>query len=337
MRDLLSWNLPLGRWGGVHVRLHFFFILFAVVALHLAHGAELSGYAAMSLAILLVSVLAHEFAHCFAAWKTGGHADQIILWPFGGLTHVNVTQDPQIEIVTALAGPMVNLAVCLVVLPAIIASQTGISALLNPLSPPVPLVQLTWPDGLRMTFWINWLLALVNLLPAYPMDGGRAMRAMLWQRWDYHRAAVAMVRIAIGTAVAMVVLAMLVQSRHEYAALPLVLFGLFLFFSARQEAERMREHESGDATLGYDFSQGYTSLERHESPRRERKPGPLRRWLEARRTARIERQQQQEVDEERRVDEILARLHETGMAGLSDEDRALLDRVSARYRDRQSR
>jgi Zn-dependent protease len=337
MRDLLSWNLPLGRWGGVQVRLHFFFILFAVVALHLGHGADLTAYAAMSLAILFVSVLLHEFAHCFAAWKTGGHADQIMLWPFGGLTHVNVTQDPQVEIVTALAGPMANLAVCLVLLPAIIVSQTGISALLNPLSPPVPLVQLAWPDGLRMTFWINWLLAVVNLLPAYPLDGGRAMRAVLWQRWDYYRAAVVMVRIAIGTSIAMVLLALVVQTRHEYASLPLVLFGLFLFFSARQEAERVREHEAGDGALGYDFSQGYTSLERHDAPRRERKAGPLKRWLKARRTARIERQQQREIEEERRVDEILARLHETGMAGLSEEDRMLLDRVSARYRDRQRR
>jgi hypothetical protein len=144
-----------------------------------------------------------------------------------------------------------------------------------------------------------------------------------------------MVRIAMGTAIAMFLLALIVQSRHEYASLPLGLFGLFLFFSARQESERMREHEAGDGTLGYDFSQGYTSLERHDASRRERKPGPLRRWLAARRAARIERQQQREVEEERRVDEILARLHETGMAGISDEDRALLDRVSARYRDRQ--
>ena len=337
MRDFLSWNLPLGRWGGVQVRLHFFFILFAVMALHLAHRADLFGYAAMSLAILLVSVLVHEFAHCFAAWKTGGHADQIVLWPFGGLMHVNVTQDPQIEIVTAVAGPLVNLAVCLVLLPAIIASQSGLASLLNPLSPPVPLVQLGWQDGLRMTFWINLLLAMVNLLPAYPLDGGRAMRAVLWQRWDYYRAAVVMVRIAMGTAIAMFLLALVVQSRHEYASLPLVLFGLFLFFSARQEAERVREHEAGDGSLGYDFSQGYTSLERHDAPRRERRPGPLKRWLKARRAARLEQQQQREISEERRVDEILARLHETGMAGLSDEDRALLDRVSARYRDRQRR
>jgi Zn-dependent protease len=337
MRDLLSWNLPLGRWGGVQVRLHFIFILFAVVALHLADRADLLGYAAMSLAILLVSVVLHEFAHCFAAWKTGGHADQIILWPFGGLMHVNVTQDPQIEFVTALAGPVVNLAVCLILLPAIIASQSGVMSLLNPLSPPVPLVQLGWQDGLRMTFWINWLLAIVNLLPAYPLDGGRAMRAVLWQRWDYYRAAVVMVRIAMGTAITMFLLALVVQSRYEYASLPLVLFGLFLFFSARQEAERVREHETGDGSLGYDFSQGYTSLERHDAPRRERKPGPLKRWLKARRAARIERQQQQEISEERRVDEILARLHETGMAGISEEDRALLDRVSARYRDRQRR
>jgi Zn-dependent protease len=335
MRDLLSWNVPLGRWAGVPVRLHVFFILLAVLAVYFGERAEVMPYSLAALAILFVSVLAHEFGHCFAAARIGGHADQLVLWPLGGLTHVNVSSDPQAELITALAGPLMNLSACLVLAPAMLAGETDFATLINPLEPPVPLaIHLTWHDVLRLTFWINWLLTLVNLLPAYPLDGGRALRAMIWQRWDYHVAARVTVSVAMSTAFVLCGVAWIVHYRYEFALLPLVLFGVFLFFSAKQEGEQMQEHEPGDAGLGYDFSQGYTSLDRQYDPRREREPGPLRRWLESRRLARLERQQQIEEEDERRVDEILARLHESGIDGLSSEDRALLDRVSARYRNR---
>ena len=86
--------------------------------------------------------------------------------------------------------------------------------------------------------------------------------------------------------------------------------------------------------LGYDFSQGYTSLERSTQSLDEKAQSPISQWLEQRRQARQRREEQQEADEERRVDEILARLHEHGLRNLSDEDRSILERVSARYRNR---
>ena len=78
MRDLLSWNLSLGRWGGVQIRVHVFFLLFVLVALHFASiGAneKLFWETAAVLAIFLTSVLAHEIGHCLAAWRLGGSAD----------------------------------------------------------------------------------------------------------------------------------------------------------------------------------------------------------------------------------------------------------------------
>lgn len=337
MRDLLSWNLSLGRWAGVHVRLHVFFILFALAAMHFSLRAGLLWYGVVGLSILLIAALAHEIGHCAAARWTGGTAEQILLWPLGGLAHVNITQNPAHELVTALAGPLVNLAACLALMPLLAFVQTEpqeILALLNPLAPPLGAGDVTLLDGLRLGFWINWLLLLINLLPAFPLDGARALRAWLWQTYDYRTAMLLVVRMAKLSAVGLLVVALLVRTAYPEALLPLALFGVFLYFSAKQEGERA-EQEPADGFFGYDFSQGYTSLERGETAARSRSAGPLRRWLEARREARLLRQRQIEEDEERRVDEILARLHEVGIEGLSAEDRALLDRVSARYRNRQ--
>lgn len=337
MRDILSWNIPLGRWAGVSVRLHVFFVLLLAIVLFRTDPEEF-WYGLIMIGVLLGSVAAHELGHCWAAWRGGGHADQVLLWPFGGLAHVNVSQDPQQELGTSLAGPIVNLVVCSLTLPLLVTMLDGwpqVIQLLNPLVPP-------WPDPatgftplliVRLVFWVNWWLAMINLLPAFPLDGGRALRALLWPYFGYRTAVLQVVRAAKLTAIAMWIVAWFVRESHSSASLPLAIFGVVLYFSAKQEAQRLQEHDADEGFLGYDFSQGYTSLERR-APVDTESVGPLRRWLETRREARRVRQQQIEEEDERRMDDILARLQEHGLQGLSPEDRALLDRVSARYRNR---
>jgi len=112
------------------------------------------------------------------------------------------------------------------------------------------------------------------------------------------------------------------------------MLALFIFFQSRREIERIEEHEVDEELFGYDFSQGYTSLESpHEAPRP--RGNAFSRWWERRRAMREQRRIETEAEEERRVDEILVRLHDGGMKALSAEERALLQRVSARYRNRQ--
>lgn len=339
MRDLLGWNVSLGRWAGIQVRVHAFFLLLAIVGLYLGvvmdpHG-ELVFDAAASLLILFLSVLAHEMGHCLAARRMGGRADQIMLWPLGGLVSINLSHQPQEELVTAAAGPLVNLLLCVVTLPVLVLAGQDVRVLLNPLAAPEPTDGLTWIYALQLTVWINWLLVLLNLLPAYPLDGGRVVRSLVWQQKGYRTAVVVVARVAKFTALVTWVAAWLVHPQYPYASLPLLLLGLFLFFSAKQEAERLQDRESEEGVFGYDFSQGYTSLERNFAAPTRKSPGLVRQWLDSRREARRQRQLKTEEDDDRRMDEVLARLHEVGRDNLSEEDRALLDRVSARYRNRQ--
>ncbi|HVU88005.1 MAG TPA: site-2 protease family protein [Pirellulales bacterium] len=338
MRDLLGWNLSLGRWAGIQVRVHVFFLLLVVIALQLSWDdprGELIVDAAVSLAVLFVSVLAHELGHCFAARRMGGRAEQIVLWPLGGLVSINLSHQPQEELVTAAAGPIVNLFICLATLPALALLGVDVRLLANPLVAPQTADGMSVIFALQLTAWINWLLVLVNLLPAYPLDGGRVLRSIVWQRKGYRTAVIVVARVAKATAVATWIAAWLVHSHYAYATLPLLLLGILLFFSAKQETDRLQDREVDEGVFGYDFSQGYTSLERNFTSTPRKSPGLLRQWLDGRREARRVRQQRTEEEDDRRVDEVLARLHEVGRDGLSDDDRALLDRVSARYRNRQ--
>lgn len=350
MRDLLGWNVSLGRWAGVQVRLHFFFLVFAVLALNPQFDQAGPAFGALALGLLFVSVLLHELGHCVAAVRMGGRAEQIVLWPFGGLTQATVPHEPRAELLTSFSGPLANLFVCvLILLPLVIWGgvpvETGGMLSFDPLTPPTsPDGAITWQLVAGLAFWINWMLFLINLLlPATPLDGGRVLRSALWPLVGYRHAALQVAWAARITGVVLCLAGWFISTRpeengasFEYAWVPMSLLGVFLFFSAQQDADRIREGDRDDAAFGYDFSQGYTSLERSFETSRSGGPSAMKQWFDRRREAKLERQRQQEEDEDRRVDEVLARLHEHGPAGISPEDRALLDRVSARYRNRET-
>lgn len=342
MQESTAWSVNLGRWGGVRVRLHAFFLLMGVFAVYLGTRTpdqEMAWYGLLTVAILLLSVLLHELAHCFVAFRLGGRADLIMIGPFGGLAPITIPHEPRFELYVAVAGPLVNASICTIVAPLLyFMGGVNVVGLLNPLIPdaivegPPPIV------FLKLTFWLNWVLVLLNLLPAFPFDGGRVLRGMLRPVLGYRSSVSVVARIAWFSAMGLCVLAWVMRDVRATdkipAWLPLVLIAMFLFFSANQEIARGEHSEADDDLLEYDFGQGYSNLDREADPPRTDDPGLLRRWLDKRREEKERQLREQEEAEECRVDEILARLHGTGMAGLSANDRALLQRVSARYRNR---
>lgn len=339
----------MGRWGGVQVRLHVFFLLFAAVTLYLSWLTPVAGQfdwmAPLSLALLLGSVLIHELGHHQVASRLGGGLDPMVIVPWGGLAPLRPPLDPRAEFFAHLAGPLANLVACFVLLPGLISAGVEVAGLLPPLQPR----ELT--EGsfalvvLKLAFWINWLLLLVNLIPAYPFDGGRALRAGLvaWTPPSVRRfAGVAVIGVSQFAAVGLFVSAWFAHNVQTQGLVPvwfaLVLLGIFLLFSAKQELAAQRGQGDLDDLFGYDFSKGFAGRERPgaapESPPAAKPPASSV-WAEpGRDEAVVAPPSDMGADEERRVDEILARLHERGMDSLSKDDRDFLQRASARYRNR---
>ena len=115
MRDPFSWSFPIGRLFGIGVRIHFLFPLVALgLILRVTTKDFLPGTwtdVAMVLALLFVTVLLHEFGHCFAARQVGGDANEVLLWPLGGLAACDVPHNPRAHFFTAAGGPAVNLLI----------------------------------------------------------------------------------------------------------------------------------------------------------------------------------------------------------------------------------
>ncbi len=348
MHGQASWSLSLGRWGGVYVRLHVFFVLFGAFTLFLGwRDHELlqdrSWIAPTGLFLLFLSVLLHEIGHYVAALRLGGDGDEIVIGPGIGLAPMQPPLEPQAECLMHLAGPLVNFAVFIITGAVVcVKGSEQFTGLLHPLQPQLLVEGASWLVVVKLACWINWVMVLANLLPAFPFDGGRALRAALSARWpdaSPRRAASIVGLVAKIAAAALIVIAWMVREQPTSQSIPLwfalVILAIFLYFGAKQEEERATESEIEDELFGYDFSQGYTSLERSTEHRPDQ-TGPFARWLEQRRAAKRQRQLEIEAEEERRADELLGRLHEKGMDSLSDEERLLLKRVSARYRQRNS-
>ena len=288
MRDLSSWSINLrpvvGRARSLARFLSWLWRwpTFTCAPQYPGHG--LLPYAIGALRNLLVSVLLHEIGHAVAARWVGGQVDQIVLWPLGGLAPPQVPREAQHELLTAIAGPLVNLVICSLVatLVLFLDHEQELIGLLHPLNPTAVRRRGDWAVGLKLTFWANWVLVLVNVIPAFPLDGGRAAQSIV-RYWFNHRTAGQVVswigkycaghglvhhgRRQLGLVCSNQVL----PDWVAFASLALV-----LFFGAKQEMARLDETEMEDEMFGsgsYDFSQGYTSLERNfDRPRRENGP-----------------------------------------------------------------
>src|SRR5689334_5485555 len=119
MWDPFSWSLPLGRLFGINIRVHILFPVVAVgLVLRVAYQKDaIAGTwidAAMLMGLLAVSVLLHEFGHCFGARLVDGDAHQVLLWPLGGLAAIEVPHTPRANFIATAAGPLMTLLICVV-------------------------------------------------------------------------------------------------------------------------------------------------------------------------------------------------------------------------------
>ncbi len=346
MPDRTAWSVTLGRWHGVSVRLHGFFVFF-VAAAYLANWqfaesgiTPLGNILTASFFVLFFSVLLHEFGHAWWASRHGHVVDQIVIGPLGGMAPIRMPGNPKREFQVHLAGPTVNLVVCALCIPALLAADIHVLGLINPLDPRDLTLGGPLELTLKLTFWINWCLLLLNLLPAFPLDGAYALQAAFLARRPElaRRQAAAKVARVAQFMVLLVLLWCIFMPQEEgqwllsmrFVLIPLAVFLLLSTRLGQLAAERAETGPWGE----FEFSGSLAMLEHELEEAEHVSPGPLRRWLQRRRQTRLRRQREGELEEDSRVDDILARLYQEGMQSLTREDRALLQRASVRYRSR---
>ncbi len=360
-------SIGLGRWGRVAVRLHVYFVAFAMATLYLcwpapspgaaglpplwAAAGDMRAIAAAALAVLLCSVWWHELAHWWVARYYGLASDVIVLGPLGGLTPWGSAARAGVELSIWSAGPVANLAVvfaCRVWL-SVRGGADAFTTGWNPLRPDCfgadegGLVQ-----GVQLVLWVNWLLFLLNVLPAYPFDGGRIARAAArsWRpAWSSDRLDRWVDATAVVVAGLLLVAALELWRRQGADVLfpswlPLLLLGVLTLIGARHSTVN-----AATTTIPNDLSarSGDNAGHRPDTPRivrRSRRCHPAAAPPESAVSNKVPENSRGlppdklDADDERLIDAILSRVHAHGMQSLSAQERVVLERASARYRSR---
>ena len=308
--NVLAWGFPLYHAFGIRVRVHL--LLVVLIAFELVNSIRTDEFGLVFMAPLMgalfLLVLLHEYGHCIACRLVGGEADDIMLWPLGGLASCRPPHHWKADLITTLGGPAVN-ALLYPVLSLIvyIATRSAGAVFYNPFDPASTLIEFATPLSIPLIclwslHYVNLILLLFNLLPMFPMDGGRALQALVWRKSDHTTSVV----VATTTAFAVAgVLATAGLVFHSTTLLAIAVFGAFISWQERQRARLL-----------------HTSWPEPEfAPAA---PDPVE-------SAR--RREQREAAEQAEIDRILARISAEGLDALTPRERRTLKRASRRGRE----
>jgi Zn-dependent protease len=231
----MPWSLTIGSIAGTAVRIHATFLLFLVwiwAAYYRQGGADAAWQGVIFITLLFLCVLLHELGHVFAARRYGIKTADVTLWPFGGIASLErIPEKPMEELVVAIAGPAVN-----VVIAAVLILMLGATI------DPQHLAQLDDPkiSMIAKLAGANIFLVLFNMIPAFPMDGGRVLRALLAIRLGFAGATEIAASIGQGLAVALGLIGIFTNPM-------LVVIAIFVFLAASGEAghAQLREVSRG--------------------------------------------------------------------------------------------
>jgi Zn-dependent protease/CBS domain-containing protein len=220
----MSWSLNIGSIAGTVVRVHITFLLFLgwIFFASWASGGAATAWQSLAFLLLLFAcVLAHEFGHIFTARRFGVSTPDVVLLPIGGVARLErIPEEPWEEFLVAIAGPLVNVAIALALV-LFAGAHLTTSNLAAVESPHASLI-----DRLAA---VNLFLAVFNMIPAFPMDGGRVLRALLATRLGYVRATEIAAFIGQGVAFALGFIGLFTN--------PMLIFiAIFVYLAASSEA-----------------------------------------------------------------------------------------------------
>ena len=327
----LYWALSCGILAGTQIRVSLFFPL-VMIALCLRNNLQVG---LILSAILFVSVLFHEFGHVVAARMTGGSANEILVWPLGGLAMVQPAQHFQSRFITAAAGPFINFTICMITFPAVLQHH-DVSSILFPFKhlPTIDLSNQLIFSLLILIFIVNWVLFVVSLFPVYPLDGGRMLQVLLANHWSYESSTEIYLRIGFIFSLILMFVGLIFDGEN-FPGTWLACIGAIALVLNMRESFLMQTSENYDESfMGYDFSAGYTSLERSEEEESKQTVGFFELWRKRRAEQRTRKEIQKQKEVEQQMDEILEKVHKMGFESLSDSEKKILKQASEQLRNK---
>ncbi len=283
----------------------------------------------ISAALLFIIVLMHEFGHCFGARWVGGDAEQIVMHPLGGLAFTQPPSNWKAHLVTTVCGPAVNFALCII--------SGGLLYALVGQIPWKPYFYGPWTsfrgwlDPIWLLYWLyqtNWALLLFNLLPIYPLDGGRIVQESLWPKYGYYRSMVLATNTGI---IGSVAFGMVAIATGAIGLLILAFLGLYACIQMRNQLREMGPH--GFSEYDDPFA---VEMQRAQQENRVLNRGPSRAKIRAAAKAaqRAASERQQLLDEQAEIDRILAKVSAHGMHSLSRAEQKSLKRATQKQQER---
>jgi Zn-dependent protease/CBS domain-containing protein len=223
----MTWSISIGSIGGTAIRIHVTFLvllLWIAIAYYLQGGTLAAVQGVAFVVLVFLCVVLHEFGHVLAARLYGVRTSDITLLPIGGVARMaRIPERPGQELVIALAGPAVNAVIAAFLYFVLRALPTMASTE----------VQIPGSDMLARLASTNWFLVLFNLIPAFPMDGGRVLRALLAYPMGFARATQVAASVGQGVAFLLGLLGLFGN--------PLLLFiALFVYLGAAAEAHTVQ-------------------------------------------------------------------------------------------------
>lgn len=231
-------SIQLLRIADIPIRLHWSFVFLLIWIGYIAYDEQLStqqtGYFFLMILGLFVCVICHEYGHALMARYYGIRTRDIFILPIGGLARLeSMPMDPRKELIIAMAGPLVNVVIALVLL--VFAALFGTVYFMDHFR---SIESLLHPMGLVYSMiFLNILLFFFNLIPAYPMDGGRILRSALSLRFGKRKATIFVSYLA--QIIGLIFFFWGLLDNH----FTIMLIGVFIFFTSRWERRAMILHE----------------------------------------------------------------------------------------------
>lgn len=311
---LWSGTVPLFTAFDIRVQAHASLVVCIVLGLLFGYGPNLYGSQSFVASTMLFAiVLLHEFGHCFACRWVGGDADQIVMHPLGGLALATPPRRPLPSFITSAGGPVVNVVIC-ALCTAFLWAQ-GHRGLPNPVNFSAPLWFFTGSGISRWVWWANTMslmLLVFNLLPIYPLDGGRMVQEIAWPFVGFYKS------MMFSCVVGMIAAALALAAGLATRSLMLMLIAGFGFVACY----RTRQYLVAEGPWAFPDDGDYSY-----------RPEPSQRQSR-RRQKRIDTLHRQGQREQAAIDAILAKVSAHGMQSLTWLEKRALRKATENQRKR---